>query len=74
MRVIKFPKMEHTEYIGQDGFMLQWCCSCKLRHIWHFHIIRGKKPDDDYIVMSGISDRTATKLRKAYEKGKKCLK
>ena len=68
MKVIKFPKMENTEYMGQDSFMFQWCCDCHLRHIWHFHIIRGKTPDDDFVVMSGVRDEMATKLRKAYEK------
>lgn len=68
IKVIKFPKMDNTEYMGQDSFLFQWCCDCKSRHVWHFHIVRGKTPEEDYIVITCAKDGVATKLRKAYEK------
>ena len=66
--ILKFPQMQPVEFIEQDGFLFQWCCGCHLRHIWHFHIIRGKNPVDDIVVISGNADRVATALRKSYDK------
>ena len=65
---IKFREMNQVEYVLNDGFFLQWCCKCHARHIWHFHIVRGKKQSEDFIVISGCEDVKAEELRKAYEK------
>ena len=63
--------MNPTEHIAQDGFLIQSCCGCHLRHIWHFHIVRGETPDDDYIIVSITDDEQGTKLRKFYERENK---
>lgn len=63
--------MKNPEYIWNNDFLFQWCCTCKARHIWHFHIVRGKTPEEDYIELSVAGDPTSTKLRKFYEKSKK---
>ena len=60
--------MKTPQYIWNDGFMFQWCCKCKALHSWHFHIIRGKTEDKDYIVISCAGYPTLSKLRKFYEK------
>jgi len=69
--MIKFPGIKQVEYVPNDDFMYQWCCTCGARHIWHFHIVRGKTPEDDYVAISVAGDPTATKLRKFYEKAMK---
>ena len=69
-RKIKFPETVPC-IILNDGFFLQWCCGCKARHIWHFHIVREKDPSEDYVVLSVARDFTAEKLRRMYEKGNK---
>jgi len=63
-----FPELPAFMMIGNDGFFSQWCCKCGTRHIWHFHVVRGKKPEDDIVYISGFYDETATKLRKFYER------
>ena len=66
--MIKFPQMKNPEYVWNNGFMFQWCCTCKARHVWHFDIIRGKTPEEDYVAISVGGDTVATKLRKFYDK------
>ena len=61
-----FRPMDPVEYIEQDGFMFQWCCDCHLRHISHFHIVRGESPEKDYVVISCARDEVGTRLRKYY--------
>ena len=51
-----------------NDFFFQWCCDCMLRHVWVFKIIRGKKPEDDYVELQGTDDRLATYLRRKYKK------
>ena len=63
-----FPQFDRVEYVENNGFMFQWCCKCKSRHIWHFHIVRGKESEDDYIEISCGRDTVAEKLRKFHEK------
>jgi len=67
---MKFRQMDSVEYIEQDGFMFQWCCKCHLRHIWHFHIVRGETLNEDYIIISCVGDEVGTKLRSFYNKEK----
>lgn len=64
---INFNQVDYDFELGNKGFMIQWCCKCHSRHIWHFNIIRGKKPKDDYIEISMVRDFGAEKLRKFYE-------
>lgn len=67
--IINFPKMNKVEYFENNSFLFQWCCSCGLRHIWHFEIVKiGKK---EYIKISGTDDPLATKLRKFYKAHKR---
>lgn len=63
-----FPQFDKIEYVYNNSFMFQWCCKCGSRHIWHFHIERGKKPKDDYVELCVGRDPVAEKLRKHYEK------
>lgn len=65
---IKFKESPRVRYIETNDFWCQWCCDCKLRHIWHLEVIRGKTPQDDVIKLTGANDEIATKLRKFYEK------
>ena len=65
---IKFYQMEQRQIIQNGEWLFQWCCDCKLRHIWQFEIIRGKTPKDDFIILRGTDDRMATKLRREYER------
>jgi len=71
---ISFPLMGDVEYVKNDGFLFQWCCNCKARHIWHFHVMRGKTHDDDFVVISGARDFMVEKLRRFYHRmeGDKC--
>lgn len=62
-----FPECPPVFDLLSGGFFSQWCCKCGLRHIWHLEVIRGRKPEDDVIRVSGFCDETATKLRKFYE-------
>ena len=62
---IDFPKMGNVEIVNNNDFILQWCCSCHARHIWHYRVIRGKIPTEDQIEISGLRDITAEKMRKA---------
>jgi len=71
MKDKNYRQMEDYEVIGNNSFMFQWCCDCHLRHIWNYQIVRGEKPEDDVVVIRGIDDRYATKLRKYYIKNKK---
>lgn len=66
-----FPDLPPVLQINNDGFLSQWCCKCGLRHIWHFHVVRGKRPEDDIIYISGFCDDTGTELRKFWERRKK---
>ena len=50
--MLKFPELKTPESIWNDGFVFQWCCKCKALHIWHFHIVRGEKVEDDFVVVS----------------------
>ena len=68
---IKFPGMKQIDYVWNNGFLFQWCCTCQTRHIWFFHIVRGKTPDEDFIEFSVAGDPIARKLRKFYEKNVK---
>lgn len=68
---IKFNQLEFPLYIAGDGtgFMSQWCCDCKNRHIWHFKIHKGdKKTGGAFIEINMMGDETGTKLRKFYDK------
>lgn len=65
-----FPELPPVVAIESDGFLSQWCCSCGARHIWHFHVVRGKKSEDDFIVISGFGDETGTNLRRFYKRHK----
>ena len=68
---IKFYQIPDIVYLENNSWMFQWCCKCKLRHIWNFSIVRdGKK---QYIRITGVDDRVGTKLRKFYEKKYKQL-
>ncbi len=69
--MIKFPGMKQVEYVWNNGFVFQWCCDCKARHVWYFHVVRGKTPDEDFIEFSVAGDSIAKKLRKFYEKAMK---
>ena len=65
---IIFKELNETLYVPNDGWIFQWCCDCKLRHIWNLKIHRRKKKNGgDFIEVSGIDDRTGTKLRKFYD-------
>jgi len=70
-RNIKFYNFNKKLYIENEGWWFQWCCDCHLRHIFHFQIIRGKKPKDDYVIIRCERDDMATKLRKYYLRTKK---
>lgn len=66
--MIKFSDLKTPEYIWNDGFMFQWCCKYKALHVWHFHIIRGKTEDKDFVEISVAGYPKLAKLRKFYEK------
>ena len=68
---MKFPEMKNPEYVWNDGFCFQWCCKCKALHVWHYHIVRGKKQEDDYVVISIAGYPKLSKLRKYYEKNER---
>ena len=68
MRKIKFKPMPERMFLGNYGFVNQWCCKCGNRHIWHFKIHRrGKDGDQDFIEICGFQDDKGTELRKFYE-------
>jgi hypothetical protein len=67
---IKIGKNPRVRYVETNDFWFQWCCKCKLRHIWHLEVARGKTPKDDVIKISGVNDEVATELRKFYDKSK----
>ena len=67
---IKFEQMETPLYFSpMGGFIYQWCCGCNLRHIWHIEIIEEK--GKQYIKVDCAVDKSATKLRKFYDRKKK---
>ena len=57
--------------VQTNGFMAQWCCGCDLRHMWHFRVVRNRRPKDDEIEISLLCDDTATKLLRSYKRRKK---
>ena len=65
---IEIAQNPRVRYVGTNDFWFQWCCKCKLRHIWHIEVIRGQQPEDDIVKLTGANDEIATKLRKFYEK------
>jgi len=69
--IIDFPQFDKVEYVYNNDFMFQWCCTCGSRHVWHFHIERGKTPKDDYVEICCGRDPVAEKLRKFYKKNAK---
>jgi len=71
MNKIKFNEFDFPLYITTDSFMSQWCCKCGARHIWHFIVLRGKKPKDDEIYIDVFRDWKGEQLRRFYERHKK---
>jgi len=69
MKKIKFNSMPNPTYVANCGFVSQWCCKCKNRHILHFKIHKGdKSTGGEYIEVNWFQDNVGTKLRKFYEK------
>jgi len=71
---MNFNELPNPARIWNDGFMFQWCCKCKALHIWHFHVVRGKTEEKDYVVISCAGYPKLSKLREFYEKNYKKLK
>ena len=65
---VVIEKSPRVRYIASNDFWFQWCCKCKLRHIWHIEVTRGQQPEDDVVKLTGANDEIATKLRKFYDK------
>jgi len=69
--MINIEELKNPTYLGNYGFMFQWCCKCKALHVWHFEIVRGKTEDDDYVVISFAGYPKLSALRNFYEKNYK---
>lgn len=72
--MLKFPELKTPECVWNDGFVFQWCCKCKALHIWHFHIVRGRTEEKDYVAISCAGYPKLSKLRRFYEKNYKLKK
>lgn len=68
MKCVQMDQAPRVRYVQTNDFWFQWCCDCRLRHIWHLEVIRGEKPEDDIIKLTGANDTVATQLRKFYER------
>ena len=68
---IEFTDLKPIERFKSGDWLFQWCCDCGLRHIWYFEIVRGKKPEDDEVLLRCTRDNMATNLRKFYNRHKK---
>ena len=66
---INFNEMPAETYVANNGWVSQWCCACKTRHILHFKIHKGdKETGGNYIEINWFQDNLGTSLRKFYEK------
>ena len=68
---LDFPELPPVVEIQTGGFLSQWCCRCGERHIWHFSVRRGKRPEDDSVFISGFPDQTGSYLRRFYARTKR---
>lgn len=68
---ININQMPNPSYVQDNGFISQWCCKCKNRHVMYLKICKGnKKTNGDFIEVNWFQDDVGTKLRKFYEKTK----
>ena len=64
---INFNEMPPETFVANNGFVSQWCCTCKTRHILHFKIHKGDKSTGGaFIEINWFQDNMGTKLRKFY--------
>ena len=67
-QIIKFHNMPARTLVANNGWISQWCCTCKTRHILFVKINKGnKETNGDYIEINWFQDNMGTKLRKFYE-------
>ncbi len=70
-KALEIPYAISPVEIGNNNLWCLWCCDCGLRHLYHFRIVRGKKPQEDRVVVSFDRDDWATKAKKAIDKHEK---
>jgi hypothetical protein len=71
MKDIRIEQSLRVRYVQTNDFWFQWCCGCRLRHIWHLEVIRGETPEEDIIKLTGADDQIATRLRRFYDQANK---
>jgi len=70
MKKIKFEELTEGKpyYFETPTIFRQWCCNCKMAHLWLIEII------DNKVCLRLFLDNKASELRKFYEKIKKSIK